>query len=73
MGGSWFGHRDKDVKPFVWAAQLDGNPVDGEQGFDYYLNLTAPIMYEGSHLDTYMHWRPATANAKPILPSGACP
>ncbi len=63
-----FLHLDADVKPFVWALQLDGTPAD-RQG----TTLSAPIMHEGVNLKKYSECRPAIANGKTILVDGAMP
>ncbi len=69
-GGSFTGHLNSDVKPFIWALQLDGNPV---QGTFTYTNLTAPIMHEGAYARKYLVVRPAVPNQKPMLAPGTSP
>ncbi len=61
-------HVEADVKPFIWALQLDGNPTrqDGT-------NLTWPIMHEGIFAGRYLEVRPALPNDKPRLEPGATP
>ena len=49
-------HRDLDVRPFIWASQMDGNPVQGE---DQNRKLSAPILHEGYFLDAYLMARPS--------------
>ena len=61
-------HLNADVKPFVWALQLDGSPCDRD-----FTNLDAPIMHEGANLKKYAECRPTIANGKPILANGATP
>ena len=68
------GHVTHDVLPFIWAAQLDGNPVQGEPGSTFApSDLSHPIMYEGhqgSNLDTYLTLRPIYAD-NPVI-EGEC-
>ena len=66
-------HRDVDVKPFIWAAQLDGNPVEGTTVvfLDIPENLTHPLMYHGEKLDEYLERRPIKAS-NPLDPD-TCP
>jgi hypothetical protein len=61
-------HVDADVKPFVWALQLDGTPADQQT-----TTLSAPIMHEGAYLKKYSECRPTIANSKPILADGVTP
>jgi hypothetical protein len=61
-------HIQADVKPFIWALQLDGSPADQDV-----TTLTAPIMHEGAYLKRYSECRPPVANSKPILSDGATP
>lgn len=65
-GTADFGYRDNlyaplhvivDVNPFLRAAQLDGNPIDG------LANLNHPLIRIGPHLQTYYTWRPALAGS----------
>ena len=69
-GGTVLGHLNKDVKPYIWGAQLDGNPVQGNW---INTNMTRPMLYEGGFLDKYLEVRPAIANAKPQLSPGIAP
>jgi hypothetical protein len=64
----WYDHGNMDVKPFIWALQLDGNPADQDTA-----TLTAPTMHEGAYLMKYSECRPTIANNKPILADGATP
>ncbi len=61
-----FGHITQDVLPFIWAAQLDGNPVQGTPGSTIAPdNLSHPIIHQGhpgSKLDTYLVFRPIYAD-----------
>lgn len=65
-------HREADVKPFVWALQLDGNPAKGS-GFPNYTELSAPMLHEGGFLKQYLEVRPPVPNAKPRLVPGSTP
>lgn len=80
LGGTTHGHVNADVLPFIWAAQLDGNPVQGTDGIGpggiipiENTNLTTPILSEGVELLKYAEYRPAIANTKPLLQPGNCP
>ncbi len=66
-GGPYFGftHVEADVNPFIWAAQLDGNPVAETTPLP--TNLTHPMLHEGSFLSRYLEVRPTVANDKPEL------
>ena len=63
-----FLHVHADVKPFVWAAQLDGNPVE-ESG----TTMTEPMLHEGIYLGRYLQVRPSVANDLPDIAPGTCP
>ncbi len=53
-------HFSDDVQPFIRAAQLDGNPVDGVAA------LNNPLIRWGANLQTYLSRRPPhTANKVP--------
>ena len=53
-------HFSEDVQPFIRAAQLDGNPVDGA------FNLNHPLIRLGSNLQSYYDRRPPhTGNQVP--------
>lgn len=71
-GGSATGHRDKDVRPFIRAAQIDGNPVQANSHFAP-TNLDHPMLYKGGYISHYLEVRPTFANAKPELAPGTCP
>lgn len=62
-------HRDRDVLPFIWAAQLDGNPVNPQP---LYSDFDAPLVREGDHLRAYMSVRPAFNPARQEVPPGVC-
>jgi hypothetical protein len=56
-------HLNTDVNPFIWAAQIDGNPVKRTGS-----TLTHPMLYEnGSYMNRYFQVRPPVANSKPEL------
>ena len=71
--GQYRMHGDEDVKPFIWAAQLDGNPVEGTTilFFDVPVNLTHPLMHRGAKLDQYLGLRPIKASQ--TLAPNDCP
>jgi hypothetical protein len=52
-------HFSMDVIPFVWAAQLDGNPVECNASFCS--DLDQPLMHWGRHMDQYFVVRPVWA------------
>ena len=60
---NWQRHLNADVKPFILALQLDGNPV---QPLNIYRDLSRPCLYQGGHADTYITLRP-------IIPTGVQP
>ena len=60
-------HVYADVKPFIWAAQLDGNPVEED-----FTTMTAPLLHEGANLLRYFDRRPAIANGLDDLSPGQC-
>ena len=62
-----FLHVDADVTPFIWAAQLDGNPVEANG-----TTMTAPMLHEGAYLNRYLEVRPPIANSKPELNPNTC-
>lgn len=73
-GASIGNHVDWDVKPFVLAAQIDGNPVD--RGLWYELEATtmsAPMMHFGARLHQYLECRPTMPNERQPLQAGFCP
>ena len=49
-------HLQRDVKPFVWAAQLDANPV--ECSITLCSNLDRPLMHQGEYIGKYIQARP---------------
>lgn len=61
-------HVDADVKPFVWAAQLDGNPCN-----ENFTTLTRPILHYGEYLRRYMECRPPVPNSNPRFIPGQAP
>lgn len=68
-GGTPSGHLNADVKPFIWALQIDGNPA---VGVDLNTALSDPIMFQGVELKAYARLRPAIVPAG-IIPLGTCP
>jgi hypothetical protein len=64
-------HRDADVLPFIWAAQLDGNPVEPNWVLAP-TNLDRPMIHEGTRIGQYLNLRRPIPNAKPLLAPGAC-
>jgi hypothetical protein len=62
-------HRDRDVRTFVWAAQLDGNPVNPTRWFR---NLDAPLIRLGEHIKNYQFVRPALTNEPAEVAAGTC-
>ena len=58
-------HKENDVIPFVWAAQLDSNPLET---IFLGLDLSAPPIRFGEHLSQYFQIRPTIAK-----PAGVCP
>ena len=65
---SLLGHLEADVLPYIWAAQLDANPVKGTIIFD---DLTRPLMHEDFHLKRYLQSRPINPSGV-ILEPGIC-
>ena len=63
-------HLDADVKPFMWALQLDGNPCDQTT---IGTSLTMPMLHEGAFISKYMECRPPEPNAKPRFAPGGTP
>ena len=55
-------HVSWDVRPFVWAAQLDGNPVNPKL---FYEDLDARLIRAGEHIDRYFSVRPALVGVTP--------
>lgn len=63
-------HVMMDVLPFIWAAQLDGNPVEPSPLESVPAQLDQPLLYLGNRLKSYFIPRPAVANNKTqLLPS----
>lgn len=62
-------HRDRDVLPFLWAAQLDGNRVNPKL---FYSALDAPPFRQGENLEAYMRVRPAFHSTRREIPAGSC-
>ena len=62
-------HIEQDVRPFVWAAQLDGNPIEPTWLFR---NLSAPLLRQGDHILQYQRVRPALLGASPEVEPGQC-
>lgn len=63
-------HNAVDVKPFIWAVHLDGNPVNTTltgANFDF------PLGYEGKHADQYLEVRPPLGPGAVLLNPGQCP
>jgi hypothetical protein len=65
-------HWEQDVAPFIWAAQLDGNPVNSSGALDLWRNLSHPMLHKGNQLDSYLAARPTIANDKNPLNKGQC-
>lgn len=68
-GAGYLKHRDRDVLPFIWAAQLDGNPVNPTW---WYRNLDKPLIRFGDHIRQYQSVRPALANHPSEIAAGEC-
>jgi hypothetical protein len=62
-------HRDRDVLPYIWAAQLDGNPVNPKP---FHVDFDAPLLREGDHLRAYRSVRPSFHATRKELPPGVC-
>ena len=62
------GHFDADFQPFVWAAQLDANPVKASKDLR---DLTDRLMHEYGYLKQYIEVRPINP-ANKILEPGCC-
>jgi hypothetical protein len=60
---------NRDVRPFVWAAQLDGNPVNPTWLF---FSIDGPIIREGEAMRKYFEVRPPLAGKQQEVPSGTC-
>lgn len=64
-----FRHAKLDVIPFIWAAQLDGNPVNPTR---FYSNFDRPLIRQGENLESYMDVRPAYSPSHREIPPGRC-
>jgi hypothetical protein len=62
-------HRDRDVRPYIWAAQLDGNPVNPTWLFR---NLDRPLLRHGENIKRYQSVRPALWGRSPEVAAGTC-
>ena len=60
-------HGKKDVEPFIWAAQLDANPVEGVL---FNAGLNHQLMHRGENLNKYLELRPIQAT--PSLAPDTC-
>ncbi|MBZ5727662.1 MAG: hypothetical protein LAP87_22020 [Acidobacteriia bacterium] len=63
------GHMRKDVIPWVWAAQLDGNPVNPAR---FYSNFDRPLIRAGQHIQDYLEVRPTYGPAHREVEPGRC-
>ena len=61
-------HVEEDVKPFIRALQLDGNPC--EQNVT---ELTHALIHDGGNMRKYRQCRPSLPNNKAMLAPGAVP
>ena len=64
VDGSMSSHRDQDVKPYIWAVHLDGNPghpdnLTGVLTDAVPSRLAKPCIYQGFFLNQYMRLRPS--------------
>lgn len=64
VDGSMYSHRDQDVKPYIWALHLDGNPghpdnLTGVLTGAIPSRLSKPCIYQGFFLNQYMRLRPS--------------
>ena len=57
-------HGELDAIPYIWAMQLDGNPVKGTFGN---IDITGPILHHGDRLKEYLDLRPTFPNEKKLL------
>jgi len=58
-------HLQYDVKPFIRALNLDGNPCKGADWFCS--ELDHAIIFKGANVDSYFYCRPAVPNSKALL------
>ena len=66
-------HREKDVKPYIRALQLDGNPVhpidsSGNISTFWTRNLTLPPLRVGPFTQQYLQRRPTTPTGVLSIP-----
>ena len=67
-------HVELDSRPFVWAAQLDGTPTQGEDDIiPNYSKIDNPIMHEGWFIGEYIKLRPPIVQGRAELIPGSCP
>ncbi len=62
-------HAKMDVIPYVWAAQLDGNPVNPKW---LYADFDRPLIRSGEHIQAYLDVRPIYGPSRQELPPGVC-
>ena len=65
-------HVDMDVLPFIWAAQLDGNPVEPSPSATIPGSLNQALFFDGPSLNKYFFARPAIANNNLEPAAGEC-
>ena len=66
-------HREDDVKPYIRALQLDGNPIipidtDGTTSKNFPRNLSRPPLHVGSFTRQYLQRRPTTPTGVLTIP-----
>lgn len=62
-------HKDLDVMPYLWAAQLDGNPV---QAKTFAVDFDRPLVRVGEYIDAYLSVRPVFDASRQKLEPGVC-
>jgi hypothetical protein len=62
-------HARADVIPYIWAAQLDGNPVNPAL---LYNNFDRPLIRQGEHIAEYLEVRPTYGPSRRELQPGQC-
>ena len=62
-------HASDDVIPYLWAAQLDGNPVNPLR---FYQDFDRPLMHEGEHIQAYLKVRPIYGPSHREIEPGQC-
>lgn len=62
-------HKDLDVMPYLWAAQLDGNPV---QAKTFAVDFDRPLVRVGDYIAAYLSVRPVFNASRQELPPGVC-